>query len=165
MAEKGPRERTPRNQAEHFLRPKSRSTPCVGICSTSHGDYVCRGCKRFFNEVRDWQSFAPNQRELVLDRLATLKRDSIQAVVGVANLSLLREKTDAYVPPEGAQDTALRIYEALGRCEGDYDGWGLERPTRVDGYPDPIEVLKYIETYFYEASRNTFEHIYKIRAN
>ncbi|MEC9132488.1 MAG: DUF1289 domain-containing protein, partial [Pseudomonadota bacterium] len=23
-----------------------RPTPCVGICSTTYGDLVCRGCKR-----------------------------------------------------------------------------------------------------------------------
>ena len=26
-------------------------TPCVGICSTTYGDDVCRGCKRFSFEV------------------------------------------------------------------------------------------------------------------
>ncbi|MYD43759.1 MAG: DUF1289 domain-containing protein [Gammaproteobacteria bacterium] len=150
-------------RAEHFLRPKPRSTPCVGICSTSHGDYVCRGCKRFFNEVRDWQSFEPDQRELVLNRLAQLKRDSIQAVVNVGDAQVLCRQTEAFVPAEAAGDMALRIYEALGRCNGDYEGWGLQPPVDVRGFEDPIEVLKTIETFFYDASRNKFEQIYKIR--
>ena len=32
-------------------------TPCVGICSTTYGDDVCRGCKRFSFEVINWNAF------------------------------------------------------------------------------------------------------------
>lgn len=149
---------------EHFLKPRKRSTPCVGICSTSHGDYVCRGCKRFFNEVRDWQSFEPEQRNLVLDRLAQLKRDSIQAVISVADVQLLYHKTDAFINDDG-DDVALRIYEALAHCRGDYAGWGLNEPTSVKDFQDPNNVLKQIEDFYYDASRNTFELTYKIRAS
>ncbi len=26
-------------------------TPCVGMCSTTYGDLVCRGCRRFSHEI------------------------------------------------------------------------------------------------------------------
>lgn len=36
---------------------KDLRTPCIGICSTtSLGDRVCRGCKRYAAEVIDWNS-------------------------------------------------------------------------------------------------------------
>ena len=38
-------------------------TPCVGICSTTYGDDVCRGCKRFIHEVINWNSFNPEEKE------------------------------------------------------------------------------------------------------
>ena len=38
-------------------------TPCVGICSTTYGDDVCRGCKRFIHEVINWNSFKPEEKE------------------------------------------------------------------------------------------------------
>ena len=164
MSDKTSQNRPASRRAEHFLKPCQRSTPCVGVCSTSHGDFVCRGCKRFFNEVRDWQSFEVAQRKMVLERLGQLKRDSVYAVVPVADLALLTTKTDAYVSLED-DDLALRIYEALARCEGDYASWGLERPRDVPDYQDPLSVLKYIEDHFYDASRGTFEQMYKIRAN
>ena len=151
-------------RSEHFLKPRPRSTPCVGICSTSHGDFVCRGCKRFFNEVRDWQNFAPDQREMVFSRLAQLKRDSILALVGIASEKHLRSKTDEFVG-EDCEDLALRIYEALARCEGVYAEWGLHPPKSLEGWQDPINVLKHIEDFYYETSRGAFEQFYKIRAN
>ncbi len=164
MPEDSSTRRTRGVRSEHFLKPRPRSTPCVGICSTSHGDYVCRGCKRFFNEVRDWQNFEPEQKEMVFERLAQLKRDSILAIVGVADESQLRAKTDLFVG-EDREDLALRVYEALGRCEGDYAGWGMRTPHQLDGWQDPINVLKHIEDFYYEASRGAFERFYKIRAN
>tara|TARA_B100000085_G_C18224409_1_gene383200 strand:- start:30 stop:488 length:459 start_codon:yes stop_codon:yes gene_type:complete len=48
-------------------------TPCVGICSTTYGDDVCRGCKRFSFEVINWNSFKPEERESVWKRLEKLK--------------------------------------------------------------------------------------------
>lgn len=164
MPEKTPDRRGRPARTEHFLKPRPRSTPCVGICSTSHGDFVCRGCKRFFNEVRDWQNFAPDQREMVFERLAQLKRDSILALVEVADEGQLRSKTDAFVEKNG-DDLALRVYEALGRCEGAYKSWGLRPPESLQGWEDPLSVLKHIEDFFYESSRGAFEQFYKIRAN
>ena len=48
-------------------------TPCVGICSTTYGDDVCRGCKRFSFEVINWNAFKPEERESVWKRLEKLK--------------------------------------------------------------------------------------------
>jgi predicted Fe-S protein YdhL (DUF1289 family) len=48
-------------------------TPCVGICSTTYGDDVCRGCKRFSFEVINWNSFNSEERESVWKRLEKLK--------------------------------------------------------------------------------------------
>ncbi len=48
-------------------------TPCVGICSTTYGDDVCRGCKRFSFEVINWNAFKPEEREAIWKRLEMLK--------------------------------------------------------------------------------------------
>tara|TARA_Y200000002_G_scaffold377241_2_gene382503 strand:+ start:1202 stop:1660 length:459 start_codon:yes stop_codon:yes gene_type:complete len=52
---------------------KRTRTPCVGICSTTYGDEVCRGCKRFSFEVINWNAFNPEEREAVWKRLEKLK--------------------------------------------------------------------------------------------
>ena len=101
---------------------------------------------------------------MVFSRLAQLKRDSILALVGIASEERLRSKTDEFVGVD-CDDLALRIYEALARCEGDYARWGLQPPESLDGGQDPLNVLKHIEDFYYETSRGAFEQFYKIRAN
>ena len=101
---------------------------------------------------------------MVFSRLAQLKRDSILALVGMTSETQLRLKTDTFVG-EDCDDLALRIYEALARCEGDYANWGLHPPEELDGWQDPLNVLKHIEDFYYETSRGAFEQFYKVRAN
>ena len=53
---------------------KNRSTtPCLGICSTTYGDDVCKGCKRFVHEIIGWPKFSQDERALVNDRLEKFK--------------------------------------------------------------------------------------------
>ena len=53
---------------------KNRSTtPCFGICSTTYGDDVCKGCKRFVHEIIGWPKFSQDERALVNDRLEKFK--------------------------------------------------------------------------------------------
>lgn len=51
------------------VKPLTIDTPCVGICSTVYGDEICRGCKRTYDEVIDWNRFTPEQKSAVYDRL------------------------------------------------------------------------------------------------
>jgi len=45
-------------------------TPCIGICSTtSLGDRICRGCKRFAFEVIHWNSYTDDQKRAVQARI------------------------------------------------------------------------------------------------
>lgn len=45
-------------------------TPCIGICSTtSFGDPICRGCKRFSHEVIHWNTFTEPQKQAVQARI------------------------------------------------------------------------------------------------
>jgi predicted Fe-S protein YdhL (DUF1289 family) len=45
-------------------------TPCIGICSTtSLGDKICRGCKRFSTEVIYWNTFTEPQKQAVQARI------------------------------------------------------------------------------------------------
>lgn len=49
------------------------NTPCIGICSTtSLGDRICRGCKRFAFEVIDWNAYSEDEKAAVMDRINLL---------------------------------------------------------------------------------------------
>lgn len=48
-------------------------TPCIGICSTtSFGDAVCRGCKRYAFEVIGWNGYDAAAKQAVLNRIEKL---------------------------------------------------------------------------------------------
>ena len=45
-------------------------TPCIGICSTtSLGDLVCRGCKRYGFEVINWNGYDEDAKQAVIKRI------------------------------------------------------------------------------------------------
>lgn len=52
---------------------KNPKTPCIGICSTtSLGDKVCRGCKRYSFEVINWNAYSVESKAAVLKRIEKL---------------------------------------------------------------------------------------------
>ena len=55
------------------LQKERSSTPCLGICSTTYGDNVCKGCKRFVHEVISWNKYTTKERELINLRLESFK--------------------------------------------------------------------------------------------
>mgnify|MGYP003309540540 CR=1 FL=1 len=72
---------------------KNRSTtPCLGICSTTYGDDVCKGCKRFVHEIIGWPKFSQEERALVNDRLEKFKILILKDRFKIADQDLLQIK-------------------------------------------------------------------------
>lgn len=45
-------------------------SPCIGICSaTALGDDICMGCGRTFDEVRLWNTYTDEEKEVINRRL------------------------------------------------------------------------------------------------
>ena len=55
------------------MHKKRSSTPCLGICSTTFGDEVCKGCKRFAHEIVSWTKYSLEEREIINDRIEKFK--------------------------------------------------------------------------------------------
>jgi predicted Fe-S protein YdhL (DUF1289 family) len=51
---------------EDTLGPES---PCIGQCSTTYGDDICKGCGRTFIEVINWIIFDDTEKAAVWARL------------------------------------------------------------------------------------------------
>ncbi|WP_280548277.1 DUF1289 domain-containing protein [Halomonas sp. 11-S5] len=65
------------------------TSPCVGLCSTTLGDRVCRGCQRVDSEIRDWPALSGEQRQrrmVELDRLRAEVAARFLEVVDPASL-------------------------------------------------------------------------------
>ena len=96
-----------------------RQTPCIGICSTTYGDLICRGCKRFAHEVTGWNGYADAQRGAVWRRLNELRDAAVAEFVRIENEAILLEAAAALriAPPPDC--TGLSIaYETLRRTRG-----------------------------------------------
>ena len=55
------------------------------MCSTTYGDLVCRGCRRFSHEVRDWNRYEDTEKRAVLTRLEQLQLQTLQRVFSVTD--------------------------------------------------------------------------------
>ena len=71
-------------------------TPCIGICSTtSLGDSVCRGCKRYSFEVINWNRYDESGKTAVLRRIEKLICQILEnklRIFSIPNLKLGMEK-------------------------------------------------------------------------
>jgi predicted Fe-S protein YdhL (DUF1289 family) len=67
-------------------------TPCIGICSTIYGDEKCRGCKRHYQEVIDWNGYSKKQKHRVNFRLQENIINLCQAYFEIIDFVLLQKK-------------------------------------------------------------------------
>ena len=74
-------------------------TPCVGICSTTYGDVVCRGCRRYLHEVIDWNRFSDAEKRLIWQRLDALIEQVLPTSFRIDNTALLGQRLGYYRIP------------------------------------------------------------------
>ncbi len=76
------------------LQKKRSSTPCLGICTTTFGDEVCKGCKRFAHEIISWPKYSENEREIINGRLEQFKIKILQNRFKIFDSELLASKLE-----------------------------------------------------------------------
>ncbi len=76
------------------LQKKRSSTPCLGICSTTFGDEVCKGCKRFAHEIVSWTKYSPEEREIINLRLEQFKIQILKRRFKIIDANLFASKLD-----------------------------------------------------------------------
>lgn len=141
-----------------------RRTPCVGICSTTYGDRVCRGCKRFAHEIDDWNRYAPEQQERVERRLAELRSGAVTRF-----LRLAPEHGLPSALASGPLAVLAFILEQTrsGAIVAD-SGWraawqrlGVELDPAAT---DPETLVELIDAEFLLRSQGNYERSFKVRA-
>ena len=137
-----------------------RRTPCVGVCSTTYGDLVCRGCKRFAHEIVGWNGYQEPQRRLVWARLEDLMAQSVHAHLRVLDVSLLRHAaTAAGVPDAATQSPEALAVEVLRVRRNALAACGLA--ARDADAADRRALLAAIDREFYARSRACYEASFK----
>ena len=78
------------------MRKNRSSTPCIGICSTTFGDDVCKGCKRFSHEITNWGKFSTDERAVVNSRLEQFKITILEEKFIISDSNLFETKMNEF---------------------------------------------------------------------
>ena len=112
------------------LQKKRSSTPCLGICSTTFGDEVCKGCKRFSHEIVSWTKYSLEEREIINDRLEKFKIKILQHRFKVYDSKLLASRLDEKAINFNHSLNPITwifdLFRAAGSQEFDLNKYGIE---------------------------------------
>lgn len=105
------------------------STPCIGVCSTTFGDTVCRGCTRFLHEIVDWNRYSNEQKTLVWQRLDLLLRTVVSNYAEIIDTQLfqdmLRFQNIRHQPQLSPLGWVPELLKAAGQKPLDWPSYGL----------------------------------------
>ena len=140
----------------------------MGICSTTYGDLVCRGCKRFAHEIVAWNGYDAGQREAIWQRLEGVR----DQVIGQA---LMISDIGAYIAfcRANGLSTALEaeaifdVVSILIRDNAELGNAGLAyKPDELDSDPiheiAALEVMKKIDSFEYDRALAHYERSFRI---
>ena len=72
------------------------ASPCVGLCSTTVGDRVCRGCQRSDIEIRDWFGYDASERRRRMDDLDALRAGVAEQFLQVRDAAMLQAQLERH---------------------------------------------------------------------
>ena len=147
--------------AERKTLAGGRKSPCVGICSTTYGDLVCRGCKRFAHEITSWNGYEQAQRDQIWSRL-----NDIQAQVVDAHLTIYAPETFAAYQIEhltrdhGSEPEVVhRVLTHLAASGRHLDDAGLV--STLEG-KDALAVIRNLDQEMYSRSQAIYERSFRV---
>ncbi|MDC0028359.1 DUF1289 domain-containing protein [Gammaproteobacteria bacterium] len=143
---------------------RSVKTPCIGVCSTVFGDEVCRGCKRFQNEVIDWNSYQDSQKIAVLSRLESLKTQIMESKISIVNKKLLQNQLDTLDIKYVIDDNPFCwVFDLLRQASQSIDSLQDFGVVLKDGVENNLfELKKVIESELFSLSEAHFQRYFKI---
>ncbi len=143
--------------------PLNKRTPCVGICSTTYGDLVCRGCKRFAHEIVQWNSYDDAQQEQIWQRLTRLRDEVVIQRVVVSEAARFAEVRagEAFAELDGGA-LLYAVTRHLSAADAPLADAGL---AAADGsVADALSLLKLLDGEIYDRSKAHYERNFKVPA-
>ncbi len=133
----------------------------MGICSTTYGDLVCRGCKRFAHEIVSWNGFDESQRDLVWARLLDLRDTCVRDVIYAGPRAAMEAVCTARgLPLEADSSTLSLAYELLRRTLTEPQVL-VESGISLREHSSAIDALKAIDELFLQRSQAHYERAFK----
>lgn len=140
------------------------ATPCVGLCSTTYGDSVCRGCKRFAHEIIDWNRYDDLQKQAVINRLDQLITDVVSRYLLVIDRHALREALIQsgfrYRADQSESWWAYDLFRQTKGRIGQLSICGLQRLPEVQGL-EPWDVWEAMNAEFMAISEGHYERFFR----
>ncbi len=139
-------------------------SPCIGVCSTTYGDLICRGCYRFAHEVAQWNGYEPTQQTAVLERLASLRAGAVSRHLSPIHIDQLVHRAASVKLRRTGGKSALDIaYEVLRRLSV----WRLPLPWATEDGDAPVQahvLLGRIDKDIRQRSEAHYERNFRIAA-
>ena len=112
------------------MQKKRSSTPCLGICSTTFGDEVCKGCKRYAHEIVSWTKYTSEEREIINDRIEKFKiqilNDRFKIVDAEILACKLEEKAINFNHSLDPITWIFDLFRAAGSQSFDLSNYGIQ---------------------------------------
>ena len=143
------------------LQKKRSSTPCLGICTTTFGDEVCKGCKRFAHEIISWPKYSENEREIINGRLEQFKIKILQNRLKIFDSELfaskLEEKAINFNHSLEPLTWIFDLFRAAGSQEFELKNYGIQSLISFD----PKVIKDEINTELLELSEAHHQRYFK----
>ena len=137
----------------------SKRTPCVGICSTTYGDLVCRGCKRFAHEIVQWNGYDSDQQGRVWERLQGLRDSVVKQYVLVEDAeSFATACRRVAVQTDDQAEAVYSLMRYLVADDATLASAGLVAMADAD---EPLAAMQAIDMEFYTRSVAHYERNFK----
>ena len=151
----------------------NKRTPCVGICSTTYGDLVCRGCKRFAHEIVQWNGYDETQQDAVRERLTRLRDEILEALLVCVEPSLLQAALSEAGLTDFAQKEGLyQLLRFMVRREQSLAIAGLALSAGAIAQPEPsnqptpeldtLHAMKLLDAESYRRAKAHYERTFMV---
>ena len=145
------------------IKEKTRS-PCVGICSTTYGDLVCRGCRRFAHEIVGWNGYTEEQKISILERLKQIKKEVVSQHLHIANHSRFEELCEEVgFESVNLDEKKYAVLAYLITKSERLDFGGLEVAGLCEGSLDVSKLMSILESEMYVRAQAHYERNFKIK--
>lgn len=135
----------------------------MGICSTTYGDLVCRGCKRFAHEIVEWNGYSPDQRETIWSRLEETRSQAVTQAFMIVDVSTYlsfcrNQNLSTTLAADGLYDVLTELVR-IGAC---LSSAGLREKEVSDRDPEALTVMRQLDRQIYARALAMYERNFRI---
>ena len=147
------------------MRRTRSATPCIGICSTTFGDDVCKGCRRFSHEIISWPKYSDDERAIVNSRIEQFKIKVLQEKFSIIDPDVFHSKLSEHsIKFNDSMEPITWLFDLLrasGKQELNLEDFGVQVLPQYAHYPLP-DLNQLMNTEFSELSETYFNRFHNL---